>query len=310
MSYKISDFSHIANTKYGLGFHWTTWNVDKDGNNLPFEEAVNNFDVEAFANQAQELGAGHVLLTSCHQLQHLPCPHPVIDEIMPNRTCKRDLIMEIADALLARDIKFMLYYHHGTDGELQDPEWWKATNAEDYDTFYNNYFRILTYLGEKYKDKISAYWFDAGYGLTRRGDVPWEKMTEVAKAGYPNRPICYNSGILNFEKYTDFQDYWAGEMSVFDFLPEGDMTPSDLYWYAFIACHIHPEWEGCGEWGIHSENYKTVYEEPDHVAMAECVKAYNAHGGAVTFNMLCYQDGSIYAPDYNAMMKVKKLIRG
>ena len=54
---------------YGLGFHWTTWTADKEkGIPAPFEETVNKFDVDKFVKQAKDLGAKHILLTSCHQL--------------------------------------------------------------------------------------------------------------------------------------------------------------------------------------------------------------------------------------------------
>ena len=46
-----------------------------------------------------ESGADYVMFTVAHALQKLPCPHPVLDEILPGRTTQRDLVGEIADAV-------------------------------------------------------------------------------------------------------------------------------------------------------------------------------------------------------------------
>lgn len=305
------DFSPLRDTGYGIGFHWATWTAPKTGDPLPFPEAVERFDVDSFVNQAIETGAGHVLITSCHQLQWFPGPNPEIEKILPGRTCKRDLLMEIADGLAKADIKLIVYYHHGTDGAHQDPEWWEACGAglPDQSTFYDNYCKILTYIGEHYGEKITAYWFDAGYGLVARGEVPWKRMTDAARAGNPNRLICYNSGIKNFELYTEYQDYWAGEMTAADFRPTGELTPSNLYWYAFAALHRHPENPEWGEWGLNMENRNSQWPSPTPEEVADFINSFNACGGTVTLNLLCYQDGKAYAPDMEIMRQVKKLLR-
>ncbi len=310
---------------YGLGFHWTTWNVDQNGVNIPFEEQVNNFDLNFFVNQAKELGAKHILLTNCHAHQYTACPNPYIDKLIPNRTCKRDLIGELAEALEKEDIKFIMYYHHGCDGAHQDPDWWKACGADDFfsDTFYKNYIDIVSYFGERYGKKIQAYWFDAGYGLFRRGYVPWEELTKAAKVGNPDRLVTYNSGVRTWGLYTPFQDYYAGETSTFrsqstlipccDDLPHGEKTNTGLDWYAFAALHkwrIDPDNPDCAHWGIEkdTDDYKYEWDIPDSKKMAEMVKAYNAIGSTVTFNMLDYADGSIHPVDVKAIQEMRELL--
>ncbi|HBQ64555.1 MAG TPA: hypothetical protein DD727_06475, partial [Clostridiales bacterium] len=63
MDFQRNDMGPLHRTVYGVGFHWTTWTYPRTGAPLPFEEAVNRFDVEAFVRQAVEMGAGHVLFT-------------------------------------------------------------------------------------------------------------------------------------------------------------------------------------------------------------------------------------------------------
>ena len=134
MTFTRADFAPLRDTGYGIGFHWTTWTLPRDGETVkPFEQAVDDFDVDAFVAQAVEAGAGHVLFTATHALHWLPAPHPEVDRILPGRTCRRDLIGEIADGLAAQGIKLVLYYHHGTDGPAQDPEWQEAVGSLDAD---------------------------------------------------------------------------------------------------------------------------------------------------------------------------------
>ena len=98
--YKKADYGPLRDAVYGVGFHWTTWTIQKDGSRLPFQEAVERFDVKAFVDQAREAGAGHVLLTTTHADHTMPCPNPEVDRLIAGRTCQRDLIMEIADGLI------------------------------------------------------------------------------------------------------------------------------------------------------------------------------------------------------------------
>src|SRR5690606_28429884 len=120
-------------------------------------------DVNAFVEQAVETGAGHVLFPLTHALQYFPGPNAELDKIMAGRTCKRDLVMEIADGLLAAGIKLVLYYHHGCDLSNQDPEWQAAVGGQDLDQtkFHDCYCKVVGWMGEHYGPKAIAYWFDA-----------------------------------------------------------------------------------------------------------------------------------------------------
>ena len=154
MEYIRANFKPMHDTVYGIGFHWTTWTYPKSGEPKPFDEAVRDFDVDAFVKQAVEAGAGHVMLTATHELHWLPGPNEEVDRILPGRTCKRDLIMEIADKLAAEGIAFMLYYNHGTLPK-QDPVWQDAVGSTLYDRtkYFENYYKILRWMGNHYGKK-------------------------------------------------------------------------------------------------------------------------------------------------------------
>ena len=134
---------------------------------MPFEEAVEVFDVKAFVDQASEAGAGHVLFTSTHSKHHFCCPNPEVDKILGSRTCQRDLLMELADGLAEADIRLMVYYHHGV-GKTMGEEWQEAVGARraDPSTFYENWIRIVGWMGEGAEAMAHRSWASSRFACT------------------------------------------------------------------------------------------------------------------------------------------------
>lgn len=309
MSYQRADFAPLRDTGYGIGFHWTALTAPRDGEPLDFQDAVDAFDVDAFVQQAVDAGAGHVLITTTHAWQKMPCPNPEVDKLVAGRTCKRDLLMELADGLAAAGIKLMLYYHHGIHAHGQDAEWREAVGWQSPD-YYDNYCRVVGWLGEHYGPKVIAWWFDAAGDLANRSDPPWDRMAAAAKAGHPGRLICQNAGIENHKMYTECQDYWAGEVCRLNYLPRGGrLTPGGLPWYSFTSWHGDSRKAMCGHWLIDLENRKLDWPAPPAEAVVAHARRFQAVGGVVTFNLLCYQDGTALDTDLAVMREAKRLLR-
>jgi hypothetical protein len=293
---------------FGIGCHWTTWTAPRTGPHLPHDEAVERFDVSAFVGQARQIGAGHVLFTFNHELHWLPCPNSATDRVMAGRTCKRDLIGELADSLCEAGIKLIGYYHHGCDAPTQDAVWQDAVGGHDADPtrLYANVQEITAELGERYGNRLSAWWFDAGWSLEKRGDTPWTSLASAAKAGYPDRLIAFNSGLNRFDPVTDCQDYWAGELEGLHHRPTGPQAPGGLQWYSFMT------WQpggGMFTWGIPVTGTSPSPARADAGAICEMARAYQAVGGCVTFNLLCYQDGSIHPADLESMTAAGQILK-
>jgi hypothetical protein len=313
--YQCADFAPLGATKYGMGFHWTTWTMPRTGEPVSFPEAVEAFDVPALVDLAQRCGAGHVLFPANHAKFWLPGPNPELDRILPGRTCERDLLGEIADALAAVGLPLIVYYHHGTDlkgpGLEDDQEWAEACGAflEDQTTFYDNYCAVLGWMGEHYGPKIRAWWFDAGYGLERRSVPPWERLSAVAKAGYPDRLVTYNAGVEKYTLYTSCQDYWAGELLDLNFRPQGALTPEGLPWYSFTSWATMPGHPGWGVWGMDRDTRDLEFPPPSVDAVAAYLEGFWAVGGAVSFNLLCYQDGTVADGHAEVLEEIRRRYR-
>jgi len=309
MDYTRADFTPLRETRYGMGFHWTTWTWPRQGEPKPFPEAVEAFDVRALVETARAAGAGHVLFPATHEMQWIPGPNAALDRIIPGRTCRRDLLMEIADALAAAGIRFLIYYNHGAHGH--DKEWFAASGAErpDRGRFFENVGNVLAWMGERYGPKVIAFWLDGASELSRGPDTPWAQLTRAAKAGHPDRLVCYNPGIERLDLFTQYQDFWAGEVTHLEFAPSGALAPGGLPWYSFVALHRDPRLRLSGLWGIDKDARDMVL--PSHSAdqVLAYLRRFRDCGGAVTFNVLCYQDGSIYEPDMELMRAVKRVAR-
>jgi len=166
-------------------------------------------------------------------------------------------------------------------------------------------------MGEHYGEKVIAFWFDQGAELDSFSYTPWEKLTFAAKSGNPNRLISYNSGIEQYHLYTKSQDYWAGEICRLNYFPRGKLTPIDLPWYAFLSWHAHSfSWPGGGEWVMNEKNYLLDWTSPPTESVINFLRAYQQVGGTVTFNLFCYQDGSIFPSDFEIMKKMKHILYG
>jgi len=213
----------MVDAKYGLMFHWTSQSKPREGPQLSYCDAVGRFDVDRFADTVSQAGAGFVVFTTSHAGFYFPGPNSVIDGILPGRTCPRDLVGDLADALNRRHIRLELYFHPGHD----DAPWWQRTHFDqDKSEYFKQWREIIRSIGERYGKKLAGWWFDDGAFTYYPFNPDWEQMTAAARYGNPDRVVAYNSWIL--PKLSDFYDIFLGENPSWEtkyenlgFLPRG-----------------------------------------------------------------------------------------
>lgn len=314
-SYTRANTDWLAKCRYGIGVHWTAQTVPRHGKPLPFQKAVDAFDVKRFVDRLVYAGADYLLFTSAHALQMLPAPHPVIDKILPGRTCKRDLIAELADALATRGMPLLVYCNHSCNGR-DDPEWRKAVgyDGKDKAVLAQNLLEIIGWMGERYKDKIKAWWFDSPYSLDLRGphnsvttdmkgfQFPWERFTVAAKLGYPARLVTYNAGVNETFLYTSHQDYWAGELTDLKHPPTGRYhSANGLQWFGW-ACLEDRAWV---HHRLDTEIPKPLYSDDEIIRF---VRTCNSQQAPMTFNVGIYQDGTMAEASVEQLHRVGMVI--
>ena len=298
-AYVRANSDWLAKLRYGIGIHWTAQSVPRQGVPLPFQDAVDAFDLKAFVKQVRYAGADYVLFTSTHALQKLPAPNPVIDRLLPGRTCKRDLIGEMADALAAHGLPLIVYWNHSCNGK-SDPDWRRAVGYDGRDKarFADNLIEIIGWMGQRYGKRIRAWWFDSPYSLDPSGPhnsvttdmtgfrFPWERMTVAAKRGFADRLVTYNAGVDATYLYTTHQDYWAGETNDLKHPATSRYQSNGLQWFGW-TCLDDKSW-------VHgkrdTEIAQPLYGDAEVTAY---VRACNANQAPMTFNLGIYQNGTM-----------------
>lgn len=204
-----SDASWMADLPYGFFFHWNSKSMPQKGEPLSYEEAVNQFDVDRFAETVYDCGGRLVFFTTSWAEYYFPAPIQTIDSILPGRTTRRDLVADLSEALGEKGIRLILYYHVGHG----DPEWWakQSYSRQNADTLFTNVEKIVGEISRRYGKRLAGLWMDDGIGYYPNG-ASFDKIAKAAKRGNKDLVICFNPWIL--PKLTEFQDYYAGELGI------------------------------------------------------------------------------------------------
>lgn len=208
--------------KYGLFISWVPEGYPFFGAKQTYEhyeEAVNHFDVGAFARTAEETGASWVVFTTTHGKYFYPGPLKAMDRVLPGRTCRRDLVRELADRLGEFNIRLMLYFHPGPSAS-EDRAWANASGISPVDD--NRYNQIMlnifSEIGHRYGQKLSGWYVDGAYGYYVR-NTSFEHLTRALKAGNPGRAVGYFAWI--YPKWSVF----GGDFTAYVTYPFGPLPP-------------------------------------------------------------------------------------
>jgi len=283
----------LSQAGYGVMFHWTSKSVSSDGAHKPYAQAVQDFDVPAFAEMVKSMGAAYVIFTVGHAEPYCPAPIKAWEKYHPGKTTSRDLVMEIADQLAVRGVKLLCYFPThivAKTGHVGEEEFMRI-NRE-----------ILQEFGERYGPKVAGYWFDGWYqSLETYPKVAFEEFYRVCKAGDANRIIAINSWF--YPVVTPWQDYWAGEVGEPVTLPKGRIfnygPARGLPYHALLT--MEPYWV--------QESAVVPPPRFTPAALSEYIRACHAAGGCVTINLGIFQNGSIGSDALQVMREVRRLIR-
>ena len=307
----------FRNAGYGLMFQWTNRATPPKGAIKPWEEKVNDFDLDGFVSMVEESGAAYVLWSVTWGEQYISAPIQSLDEIIKGRTTKRDLLGEMADALHARGIKLIFYYHYGYDcNHSIDADWMKASGGykADKTEFYKNWMAIVSEIGDRYGDKLHGWWFDGGQRYynchfdNTPGDkgilsAPFKELTLSARKGNPKRVVAYNSWIK--PRLTEYQDYYGGEGAhVSSGLDKGSFPSGPQQGLLAHGCFIFES-----KWGHIQPN--TVIPKPKYSLkkLTSLVRKAQQEQSPLSINLEMYEDGSV-SPDSVALLRnLKSVIR-
>jgi hypothetical protein len=248
---------------------------------------VDGFDVLGFADQAAEARVGWVIFCIDDHYFAWPCaPNRVFDRytgFAPGEKCaRRDLILELADALNARGVKLLCYFA-GLNGYMKEP---KVTTGLGDDgesrtppsaESRKRRIEILREYADRYKEKVAGWWFD-GMELDSYRDRPhdWAEVDAVVHQANPRAVIAFSYGGNEqacVHEGTD--DYTAGDtwskQDLSRLTPRRLPAQRGLLWHGKIFCG--DVYHGQGD-----ANQFTDRE------LIDWVRTCNRQGGVCTFD--------------------------
>ena len=310
MTYQRADTTWFAECGFGISLHWTAQSMPVSGPQKTFPEAVGTLNVQSLVARIADCGAKYLMFTVTHARQMLPAPCAVVQQVLPGRTCGRDLLGELADACGQKGLRFILYYNHSCNN-ADDPAWEQAVGYHDrhHEPFADRLCALVTELSARYGRRLAAWWFDSPYSLDSSGPIkgvttelygfqfPWQRFTAAAKTAHPQRLVTYNPGDRPeywHYMYTSHQDYLAGEANILAAPPTSRWDGNGLQNHRWI-CLDNPAW-------VHNRPDTSLH--PARFSREELTAYFRAAAGAltpVTVNVDIDQNGQILPESLNLL---------
>ncbi|WP_379342413.1 discoidin domain-containing protein [Paenibacillus sp. GCM10027629] len=294
------------NAKYGYLFHYLAGYNDIKGSNIvEWNSTVDSFDVNTFADQMAEAGAGYVILTLGQNSGYYNSPNSTYETLagysVGAKTSARDLPLDLYNALSPKGIKLMLYLPSNApagDSFAANHMGLYIKNGYDWNVnheFGDKWAQVIQTWSDRYGSKISGWWFDGFYSWNGFDSTFAEKYTQAAKHGNPNAIVTFNPGI-SIQKNPqagDYEDYTAGELGSFSAVPSGRWLDG-LQWH--ILSYLGSTWS------------KPEVKYTDW-AITKYIKSVNQSQGVVTMDAAIYRNGSLSPAQFNQMKAIKASIR-
>lgn len=318
--------------KYGLADHYLRDWIDrvaataeekvKPGES--WDDILTTFDVHAYVEDVRRSGASFVLLTLGQNSGYYLAPNRTYERIAGlqpgERTpSRRDLPMEIADALAPYGIKLVLYAPaqppsrgHKVEGDFAITDAFdKMRNADGppSQSQHAKWHAVLKEWSGHYGTKVAGWWFDGMQTKTRAGFIDYDRRYShisygaVAKAGNPNAIVAFNGGVARaLVTEHPSQDISAGETNTPTSLPTERWSDraNGVQWMGFMPLGDRdPYWGG---WGNKSTEY-------DAATVAAWVKNITDKGGVTILDAKVNRFGRLDPAQLAQLELVKSVIR-
>jgi hypothetical protein len=296
----------FAKAGYGVWFHFLDQTTPRHGPSKSYPDAVNDLDVPALASLIEETGAVYVIFNVNHG--HPTCPAPIQswEELHPGWTTRRDLIGELAAALNEKGIKLLLYMNcPGLGNLVQLPRTGVDSPGMSEEQYAQVLCKVFTEIGLRYKDKVAGYWLDSWFQTDESyPNLPFDKLSEAIKAGYPQRLVGYNYWAFPVE--TEWQDYWTGELTD---LPVMRFESRYIKRGAGAGLQAHSAIKLDAPW-FHTAS-DTEMERPLYTAeqLADYIRGCMEDQAAVSIGVGIFQDGTIGETSRQVLRKLRQAIR-
>jgi hypothetical protein len=265
-----ADTSWMMKAKYGLFMHYQyrillgysiatkpSFPAPSQMTAPEWNRLVNGFDVKGFANQMAEGKVGWVMFCLDDHYFAWPCaPNKAFSEFTgyaPGEKCsRRDLIMDLADALNAKGVRLICYFA-GLNGYMKELKVSAGLADGTARGTYNDKsppspqsrqrrLAVLKEYADRYKDKIAGWWFD-GMGPQAYQSPPddWWTIHSVVHSPNCKAVIAFSFGgneqaclCEGVDDYTG-GDTWS-KQDLARLTPNRVPAQASLLWHGKIYC--------------------------------------------------------------------------
>jgi hypothetical protein len=297
----------FKNAGLGVMLHFLKDVYAKDGGSKEYNDVVNGFDVELFAQNCKEAGAGFVMFALGQNDGYYCSPNAAYDSIVgisPGQLCStRDLPADLFKALDKRGIKMMFYLPGNPPirNELVDKKFHYTFGKDTPTSQFTQacWESVIREWSLRYGKKLSGWWFDGMYRggiIETRSDMSLahniSTHTLAAKAGNFNSIVTYNYGVNKIQSNSPYDDYSAGEEGKIVQVPQRRWVVDGVQWFLFT--YLGESWSKAGK----------RFETRQLELWAEKVFA---KGGVICFDVHADKRGAIFPDHITQSRSVRKI---
>jgi hypothetical protein len=302
-----TDWFHDAG--FGIMLHFLKPIFAPGGGAKEWNEAVDSFNVEKFASQAREAGAGFVMFTLGQNSGDYCSPNAAFDSVVgvkPGELCSiRDLPMDLIKALKKYNIPLILYLPSNPPvSNRMVSEKFRYPFGKDSATSQYNQPILENMIREwslRYGTGVKGWWFDGLYEWnaikSTRMDMSLKfnisTHTLAAKAGNKNSIVTYNYGFGKIHVNTPYCDYSSGEKQTIDEIPSSRWVEDGVQWFLFT--YLGEKWGGKGQ------QFKTE-------VLVEKAKQIFDNGGVLCLEVVTDSKGNILPHHLEQIRAVGKIL--
>lgn len=269
---------------------------------------VDSFDVKGLAGQLELLGAKYIFITLGQNSGYYCAPNETYDRIVginPSKCSRRDLVGDLADEIIARGIRLLVYLPGGAPSK--DPPAIKELeykrNGGRLAEFQIKWETVIREWSLRWGKKISGWWVDGCYyadDMYRHAAPPnFKSFASAMKSGNPDSIVAFNPGVkVPVVSLTEYEDYTAGEISnsfpVFD----SYQIPQIERWVNGDRQYHIMSFLGDG-WGIGNPRF------PDEFVVG-FTKYMNQRMGVMTWDVPTDENGLIQPPFFKQLMLINE----
>ncbi len=211
----------MADGLYGLMVHYLLQPLgDTEADRTrELERLINGFDLDTFIQQFRDSGADWLIFTIGQNTGYYNSPNATLDRLLPGRTPRRDLVLEIARRVKRMGKRFIAYLP--AEISAQQPEVKRVFQWNDADQrlFLSTYLAFVRDYSRQYGRFCDGWWFDGCYEPIHRGRWNWAEWAAAARAGNPYSIVAFNDGAFCvglLKPVSLEQDYHAGEVHLLE----------------------------------------------------------------------------------------------